>query len=104
MVTEVEGKQHATSLATQPTSMWDHAFPKIDDDFINEFDNYNDTDYDDYDYYDDNDDVDDDSDDEDDDDDCDDLFEIFGAPLLMPDVAEEIKKRERKKKKRNKKR
>ena len=52
MVTEVEGKQHATSLATQPTSMWDHAFPKIDDDFINEFDNYNDTDYDDYDYYD----------------------------------------------------
>ena len=38
MVTEVKGKQHATSLATQPTSMWDHAFPKIDDDFINEFD------------------------------------------------------------------
>ena len=28
VVTEVKGKQHATSLATQPTSMWDHAFPR----------------------------------------------------------------------------
>ena len=28
VVTEVRGKQHATSLATQPTSMWDHAFPR----------------------------------------------------------------------------
>ena len=49
VVTEVKGKQHATSLATQPTSMWDHAFPKIDDDFINEFEDDNDIDYDDYD-------------------------------------------------------
>ena len=28
VVTEVKGKQHATSLATQPTSMWNHAFPR----------------------------------------------------------------------------
>ena len=28
VVTEVRGKQHATSLATQPTSMWNHAFPR----------------------------------------------------------------------------
>ena len=45
MVTEVEGKQHATSLATQPTSMWDHAFPKIDGNFINDFDDDNYIDY-----------------------------------------------------------
>ena len=51
VVTEVRGKQHATSQATQPTSMWDHAFPKIDDDFINEFDDDYDIDYDDYDAY-----------------------------------------------------
>ena len=28
VVTEVKGKQQATSLATQPTSMWNHAFPR----------------------------------------------------------------------------
>ena len=28
VVTEVKGKQQATSLAAQPTSMWDHAFPR----------------------------------------------------------------------------